>query len=302
MVTSKDTLEKIKKIIENRYRALTISLLGKAVFSQDELREMRKAGIDTSNSKSLMEMVYYHAFLNKPGDKEAPKTIEEMQSQQSVPGVKPEGEAHDYSVEHVNEQVKVYIDKQIASVKARIEDLIRTNNANYKLNALQNLNRAEEADELVKQSTLSKLKQVLKDTSKDGNRDWGRVAATEISEIVGLGSVDRIVSDNKEKPLEDVYVYRIVVGDERTCKWCLRFYQDSDGSPKVYKLSTLLANGSNFGKLKDAWKPVVGATHPNTRTSHVLELKPGWKVMPGGSVKFIGREAWNEYLSNKLTQ
>lgn len=301
MVISKDTIERIKKIIENRYRALTISVLGNKVFSKEELREMRKAGIDTSKKDSLATLAYYYAFLNKPTDKDAPQSVAQMKDQQDIPGILPEGEAHEYSVEHVNENMKVYIDKMVSDVKARIEGLIRENNHSYKMNALQNLDRPEEADELVKESTVSKLKQRLRDTSKDASRDWDRVAYTELSNIVGLGSVDRIVTDNKEKPLEDVFVYRIIVNDERTCKWCRRFYQDEDGSPKVYKLSTLLANGSNYGKPKETWMPVAGATHPNTRTSHVLELKPGWKVQPGGSVKFIGREAWDEYIVNKLT-
>jgi hypothetical protein len=153
---------------------------------------------------------------------------------------------------------------------------------------------------LVKESTLSKLKQKLRDTTQDVNRDWLRVATTVMSETIGNGSVDRIVTDNRDKDAGEVYVYRIVVNDAALCKYCRRFYMDEDGSPKVYKLSTLLGNGSNFGKKKDSWLPVVGATHPNERCSQVIELKPGWKVLPGGKQTYIGLEKWNDYIVNKV--
>ena len=84
------------------------------------------------------------------------------------------------------------------------------------------------------------------------------------------------------------------------CKFCRRFYGDVGQSPKVYKLSSLLANGSNYGLKTDQWKPVVGATHPNTRTSQIIELKPGFQVSAGGKVTYIGREKWNDYLNSVL--
>ncbi len=123
-----------------------------------------------------------------------------------------------------------------------------------------------------------------------------------MSNAIGIGSVDRIAEQNEGKDFGDVFVYRIVVNDAALCKWCRRFYQDSDGSPRVYKLSTLLSNGSNYGKKTADWLPVVGATHPNERCSQVIELKRGWKVLPGGRQTYIGNEKWAEYIVNKVSK
>lgn len=299
MVTSKAVMELIKKIIERRHKALIISLLGREMFSRAELNELEKNGIDTSNKTSLMELIYHHNFINKHGVS-GPNSVEDMKSQQSVPGTKPQGEAHSYGVDHANEALKTAISKLQQDVTARLINLVQENNQGYKYNALQNLDRSEEFDKLVKESTVSKLKQKLRDTTGDVNRDWLRVATTVMSEAIGNGSVDRIVTENSDKDAGEVYVYRIVVNDAALCKYCRRFYMDDDGSPKVYKLSTLLGNGSNFGKKKDSWLPVVGATHPNERCSQVIELKPGWKVLPGGKQTYIGLEKWNDYIVNKV--
>lgn len=300
MVTSRETIERIREIIQKHYARLVISVLGKDALSPKELKELESLGVDTSNPDSLMSMVYYHNFINHPVDEISPTSIEDMKAQQSVGGLKPKGEAHDYTVENINDKTKQYIDKLKLDVMTRVEGIIRENNDSYKMNALQNLDRTDVLDDLVKESSLGKLKQKLRDTAGDGNRDWTRVAITEMSNAIGVASVDRIVSDNTGKELDDVYVFRITVKDAKTCKWCRRFYDDKDGSPKLYKLSTLLGNGSNYGKKTDSWMPVIGATHPNERCSQMIELKPGYKLQTDGSVSYIGLDKWNDYIFEKL--
>lgn len=300
MVVSKETIEKIREIIEKHYNKLTISVLGRAVFGPKELKEMEAAGIDTSNKDSLLSMVYYHNFVNNPLGREAPSSVEDMKAQQSQEGIKPEGEAHDYTTENLNDKARQLIDKMRATVATRIEGFIRDNNDDYKFDALQNLGRSDLMDDLVKESSIGKIKQKLRDSAKDGIRDWQRIAITEMSNAIGIGSVDRIVTDNRTADLDDVYVYRITVADSLTCKYCRRFYGEAGGPPKLYRLSTILSNGSNYGLKPDAWKPVAGATHPNERCSQIIELKPGFRLVAGGSVTYIGLAKWADYIHEVL--
>jgi hypothetical protein len=300
MVTSKATIERIREIVQKHYSRLVVSVLGRDALSEKELKELQSLGVDTSNEDSLMSLVYYHNFINHPIDEVSPTSVEDMKAQQGVRGLKPEGQAHDYTVENINDKTKQYIEKLKLDVMTRVEGIIRENNDSYKMDALQNLDRTDMLDELMKESTLGKLKSKLKDTAGDGNRDWTRVAVTEMSNAIGVASVDRIVSDNIGADLEDIYVFRITVKDAKTCKWCRRFYDDRDGSPKLYKLSTLLGNGSNYGKKTDSWMPVIGATHPNERCSQMIELKPGYKLQSDGSVTYIGLDKWKPYVLDKL--
>lgn len=300
MVTSKSTIELIREIIQKHYSRLVVSVLGKDALSPKELKELESLGIDVTNPDSLMTLVYNHNFINHPIDEIAPTSVEGMKDQQAVTGLKPEGRAHEYTIENINDKTKQYIDKLKSDVMTRVEGIIRENNDAYKMNALQNLDRTDMLDELVKESTLGSLKQKLKDTSGDGTRDWTRVAITEMSNAIGIASVDRIISDNVDSDLDEIYVFRITVKDAKTCKWCRRFYDDKDGSPKLYKLSSIMGNGSNYGKKTDSWEPVIGATHPNERCSQMIELKPGFKLLPDGSVTYISLAKWPEYLSSKV--
>ncbi len=301
MVIKKETIQRIKDIIERRYRHLTLSLLGSGVLSAEDLAALKARGVDTSSKGSFLELVYNHSFMNPPGNPAAPTSAKDAEAQQRPSGAKPAGEAHDYAVEHANENAAQLLDRMRVDVATRVESIIRETNNKYKSNALQNLVRPEEADELVKESMVGEIKQRLRDTAGDANRDWTRIAVTEVSNVIGIGSTDRIVAQNKDKNLQEVYVFRVTVSDATTCKWCRNFYLDADGSPKVYRLSTLLANGSNYGKRTSDWRPVIQATHPNERCSQVVELPPGYKVLPGGKLTYIGVDAFGEYISNKLT-
>lgn len=301
MVISKSTIENIKQIIDKNYKRLTISLLGPSVLSGQELRKLEEQGIDVNNFESLMEVAYNHNFLNQEGSETAPTSVEDMKAQQSAPGVVPQGEAHDYAIEHANENVEQLISKMKTDVATRVESIIRDTNTQYKANALQNLDRPDSADELIKEGMVGQIKQQLRDSSGDATRDWTRIATTEVSNVIGIASTDRIVAKNQDKNLNEVYVFRTVINDSKLCKYCRSFYLDSDGSPKVYKLSTLLSNGSNYGKKTADWKPTVQATHPNERCSQVIEVPPGYKVLSGGKLTYIGVDAWNDYIVNKVT-
>ena len=299
MVTSKATLQLIRNIIAKHYARLTLSVLGRNELTDNELSLLQSAGYDISNRDSLLSLVYNHVFLNPTPGTESPTSLEDMRNEQATPGIKPEGSANTYVVAEADDNMKQLIVKLKQDVAARIENLIRENNQNFRLDSLANMERSDYMDHLIKESSVGKLKQLLRDTAKDGNRDWSRIAVTEMSNLIGIGSLDRIITDNRHKDVEDIYVYRIAVNDAATCKWCRKFYIDEDGSPKVYRLSHLMANGSNMGKKRDDWQPCVQATHPNERCSSTLELKPGWKVRPGGKVDFIGVDAWHEYIKEK---
>lgn len=301
MVIKKDTIQRIREIIEKHHNALAISVVGKNYLSPSRLKELQAQGIDISNEEAVLEAAYYHNWLNPYNSQIKPLTYSEMKNQQQLHAL-PIGEAHDISIEHLNSNMAQLIDSQKAAVASRIEGFIRDNNNKYKMDALQNLDRHPNIDQMVKEQTIPQLKRNLRDYTGTASKNWDRIVNTEVSNAVGLGSTDRIVGENKEKDLGEIYVYRIVIRDGSLCKFCRKFFLDSDGTPKVYKLSTLLNNGSNYGKKADQWLPTTMVTHPNERCSQIIELKPGWAVKSGGSQTFIGHDAWRDYILNKVSK
>lgn len=203
-------------------------------------------------------------------------------------GKTPESKISKESKRFLNENLKKLVEQQKLEVANKFESLMVESN-------LQNRLKAKEA---LSPDSIRRIQQNLKDASQGFIKDWKRVAVTEVSNAVGLGSVDKII-ERAENPHE-TYVYRINPNDSRTCRECRKFYIDKDGSPKLYRLSTIVGNGSNYGKKRSEWKPVTTATHPNCRDTPIIELKPGWKLLPGGNVTFMGHEAWPEYIKQKL--
>jgi hypothetical protein len=296
MIIPESKMRLIKEAIEKHYATLLIQLLGKKDLSRDTLAKLKKQGLNVRNIESLLARVYHHTYLNEHAS--GPKSLGEMETQQEFRDA-PKSHASKFSVEQLNQNLLHLIDKQRAEMVSRIDGMLRDENHRFKFQ-FQAAPKGE-LDRLLKEKTLHQIKQRLTQCTEDGNRNWERVVHTEVSNAVGMGSADRILKDNEEKPAHDVFVYRIITPDEATCRWCKRFYMDSDGSPRVYRLSELLANGSNYGKPTRDWRPGIAATHPNERCSAIIELPPGWKVLVGGQQTFMGHKGWDSYIAEKLS-
>lgn len=291
-------MDMIKTIIDRRYKALTLSILGKQSLTRAQINELRRNGIEVPEKPSLIELAYYHSLL-VPRGVSGPTSVEDMKLHQE--GNRPSGEAHDYAKEHSNESMKLNIENMKQDATTRILGLVQDNNQKFKFATMKNATQTQEVQKLLKESSVSQLKQRLRDSSGDANRNWARIAVTEVANSISMGAADRVISQNPDKSGDDIYVYKIPVNDAKLCSACRKFYLDSDGSPKLYKLSTLLSNGSNTGKPRSDWLPTVGPAHPNDRESGIIELKRGWKLLPGGKQTYIGSEGWNEYIFQKLT-
>lgn len=118
-----------------------------------------------------------------------------------------------------------------------------------------------------------KVIQMLRDKTGDFNRDWHRVAQTEMWDAKLQGEAEAILSN--EHPMTskgaETLVYKKPAWN--CCNKCRQLYLESDGvTPKVFKLSELMANGSNYGKKQADWKPTLGVLHPNCQC--VLNVKP----------------------------
>lgn len=126
---------------------------------------------------------------------------------------------------------------------------------------------------------------------------WKMIVNTELGRASQYGAMDAILHNNKGKTAEDITVYKVGPHDGATCDHCYRFwFLDDRVTPRVYKMSELMANGTNIGKKQREWKPTVDSTHPNER--HLLqELRPGFGFR-GGKLEWIGKDH-DEYVKQR---
>lgn len=108
-------------------------------------------------------------------------------------------------------------------------------------------------------------------------RDWLRVAHTEIH---NAAEEAKAIALAHRDPSRDPRVFKRPRPD--ACSFCRMLYLKPDGvTPRVFRLSALLANGTNVGrragrpsrsgKGRTEWKAVIGAVHPFCQCSlHLL--------------------------------
>lgn len=121
---------------------------------------------------------------------------------------------------------------------------------------------------------------------QDWNRDWGRIVETEMQNIYCIGKAQTIM----EKHGLNALVYKDVFSG--ACRHCIKFYttQGVGSEPRVFKLSSLIANGDNIGKKVRDWKPTLGTVHPFCFNSGYIEITtfdgPKWikDIKPGDVV------------------
>lgn len=95
----------------------------------------------------------------------------------------------------------------------------------------------------------------------DWNRDWGRIVETEMQNIFCIGTAQVIVDEHGL----DALVYKDVFSG--ACTHCRYLYTTggSGSKPRIFKISSLIANGDNIGRKARDWKAVIGVTHPYCR-------------------------------------
>ncbi len=118
-----------------------------------------------------------------------------------------------------------------------------------------------------------KVIQQLREKTGDMQRDWHRVAHTEMWDAKLQGEAEAIL--NNESPLSkqgaETLVYKKPAPN--ACAKCKQLYLEKDGvTPRVFKLSELIAMGTNYGKKQADWVPTLGVLHPNCMC--VLNVMP----------------------------
>ena len=128
------------------------------------------------------------------------------------------------------------------------------------LNKAFNLNNARKFLDNILSDFADKISSGLSLITDKFIRDL-RSAIRAVSQSLFLGGlVDSLT--NGDDP-DNVYVIRIPYPG--ACKHCIRVFLNPDGSPKVFRLSELLANGEDLYRKPADYIPVVNQLHFNCR-------------------------------------
>jgi hypothetical protein len=148
-------------------------------------------------------------------------------------------------------------------------------------NKMRDTIRTATAESIARRETASQLKSKLGWATRDWARDWDRIAITEMHNAHQRGQADTYA----KRFGGGARVAKRVMPD--ACPHCVRLFTGPDGNPRIFKLSALEKNGTNFKKKVADWKPVVGAIHPHCQCQ-LIRIPDGWgfaedgALVPGG--------------------
>nr|CAB4128699.1 hypothetical protein UFOVP114_61 [uncultured Caudovirales phage] len=138
------------------------------------------------------------------------------------------------------------------------------------------------ADALASHKDARKLARDLAFETKDWDRNWERIARTEIQGAYSDGKVvDAIFTYG-----EATRVARMP--NSGCCDHCRAAFLGPNGAPRVFGIRELIANGTNVGRPAAQWKATLWPLHPNCECDTII-VPPGMSVDSSGRL-FLSKE------------
>lgn len=269
MALKPKTLKKLDQAMRQFVAFLKYRAVGPHALTTKELKELVRAGLITSSQAPRTAVA--RAYLKthqQVADEAAPKAT------------------RDGAIDFLERQFSRYADK---AGEAFTNDII--SQIESQIMPFTDRTEGKHIYELIRDKDIHKkyLAGALRESVKNWAVRWKTIVNTELGRASQFGAMDAILHNNKGTAPSEILVYKVGPHDGATCKHCMKFWFTDDGvTPKVYKMSELIANGTNIGKKVADWKPTIDNTHPNERHK-LVELQSGFGFV-GGRMTFRGKD------------
>lgn len=273
-------LDRIVQAVTDHINGFSVRVGGIAL-PQDLLDRLARLGITQGNAPNIIFNSYiYGMFSAAFGEAADSMTVDEfVEHIKQVPF--PLTALDRAALTQVRQSSYTHIKHMGDIINLQTKRIVQEANKQYvRRNAMHIKRQLEEG--ILKQKTIRQVANALKASTKVYAKNWALVAGTEINNAYASGRAQEIIKRNKGR---DPRVYKKPRPD--CCHHCARLYLEEDGTPKVFKMSELLANGTNVGRSKAEWKAVVESTHPSCYCK-LYELPPGFGFDTEGRMVFQG--------------
>lgn len=270
MLVPNDIHDSIGSIIERAYTGFTYAILGKDFLTPEQITQVEALGLLVGR-RPLLELIYIMVKARSEKRYQTTHSLDQLLQEIFATGILPK----------LPETSQFTIDSAMANIDQVIAQA-RANTASVVTREIKNFNQAEQVIERTRIVPVSPLVKREEDSSKIGlliaaigiglvavNSDFERDFTGELTTLVNQAAIDVAFEEHGSEAVEQL-CYKVVVNDSRICFHCHPSYLNEDGTPRIYKLGSLLANGSNFGKPKSAWLPSAGPDHYRCRCQLML--------------------------------
>jgi hypothetical protein len=293
MIFTSKQVESLLSIIDFSTSVFVTTQMGENVLSTYDKYILNKFGFDIDKIKAkyppFLQSFLFGRLTGWLSDNQASQIAyndfeKHLKSGQYFPLTKKEQTLYDISINRSYDHIKNLASKRKDELKRMIseEDV-----------------RNEISEAISKRKSIQNIVSEWGTKTGDWQRDYGRIAETEMNTIFQLGRATQI----EERYAKDQKVYKQVF--EGSCRHCIRLYLTGGigSQPRIFTLQELQENGTNIGLKVADWKPIVGSTHPYCRCN--LQFLPKGQTWDKEKKDFVYPEKYEQVIKrtqkNKLT-
>jgi hypothetical protein len=308
MLLPKEIINRIDEIVERSYLSFVHDILGDDFLSQSQKTMVESLGL-LIGRKPLVELLYLMVRQRSSEQYLTDHTLNTLLEQISTSNILPNLPDHEQAtVNNAKDAIGHAIDNTKSAVVSNIKkEIIKANDSFKKEQTINNIVAPIALKEKEKDHTaliLLGVTAALASSHKSFVRDF----TTQTTSYVNNTVVDTAVADTNLPQTQassvnlEPLVYKKVISDGSLCPYCNSFYLNADGTPRVFTLSELQANGSNDGRPKAQWRPTISSSHPRCRCQ-LLHLPVGHLFEKGtDKITQVDIKTWEQRVkSNNYT-
>ncbi len=273
-----EQLQKVREIVTRYHQAAAVNIYGPEAVAPEVLETLRASGLVHADAQVVHDAFAFGQFAQAFGVKQAQaltgkEVLGELKKRPPTPLTPGEREVVSTAARHAGQYVVGHGDR----ISARIGGIIGALEASIPITEVEAIVADKTAANRAKRETIKQLKSDLGHEIPNWMRDWERIAVTEISSAVQMGTATAI----RKESGGDALVSKIPRPD--ACPDCLKHYLGPDGLPIIAPLSWWEAQGSNVGRKRAEWGAVLETMHPWC-SCQVVEVPEGtvWVDGPDG--------------------
>jgi len=259
--------EKISKLIADHHLAFAVEVLGPDAIPRAELQRLQREGILKQHEVEHAQVAIPAAhMLGKQAASNAQLArMPPEQFWQFIEHAPPQFSKHDLDAMNA---AKAVVGRLIVNLGVGLlnefESASHEEAAKLRQEAL-GVVQHEVALGIARRSAKEKIQRRLRDKLGESERNWALVVQTELHNAQEYGKALGLGADGR-----DPIVYKRPRPD--ACRFCKLLYLVDGVRPRLFRLSVLVKNGTNYGKRArrpsfrgagaTEWKATVGCVHP----------------------------------------
>jgi hypothetical protein len=274
-------LKTLLDIIDMNHIMFSLRTIGERVISTDDKNLLKKFGVDYKEvSKEIPEITksfHWGRLSQLLKEKASQISWDDFTKYLKRGQYIPLNKSEQYALEYVENKTYSHIKGLGDRIKQTVSGIVIESSPALRLKYEDAIKTSIE-DAIKERESAAKVVSDMYSKAKDWNRDLGRIAETELNNAFQFGRAEQI----KREQGGDSLVYKDVY--PKACRHCIKAYLTAGigSKPRIFKLSNLIANGTNIGRKVDEWLPVLESMHPFCRCQlHSLPKGYEWSDEKG---------------------